>query len=65
MPREGDVRVSVVIPCYNYGRLLGAGIDSALAQEPKPCEVLIVDDGFWTKSKRFPRSTPAEFDTLP
>ena len=45
MPREGDVRVSVVIPCYNYGRLLGAAIDSALAQEPKPCEVLIVDDG--------------------
>jgi len=38
-------RVSVVIPCYNYGHLVGAAIDSALAQVPAPHEVLVVDDG--------------------
>jgi glycosyltransferase involved in cell wall biosynthesis len=34
-----------VIPCYNYGHLVGAAIDSALAQIPAPHEVLVVDDG--------------------
>jgi hypothetical protein len=36
--------VSVVINNYNYGRFLGAALDSALAQSPKP-EVVVVDDG--------------------
>jgi glycosyltransferase involved in cell wall biosynthesis len=40
-----DNTVSVVIPCYNYGRHLSEAIDSALAQEGAWIEVAVVDDG--------------------
>jgi hypothetical protein len=37
-------RVSVVVPCYNYGRFLGACVDSILTQADVDVDVLIVDD---------------------
>ncbi len=37
--------VSIIIINYNYGRFLGAAIESALAQTWKNVEVLVVDDG--------------------
>jgi glycosyltransferase involved in cell wall biosynthesis len=36
--------VSVVIPCYNYGRFLPDAVESALAQPGIDVEVIIVDD---------------------
>jgi glycosyltransferase involved in cell wall biosynthesis len=42
-PRE-TVTVSVVIPCYNYGRYLTDSISSALEQENVEVQVLVVDD---------------------
>lgn len=36
--------VSVVIPCYNYGRFLTDAVHSALAQPGLEVEVIIVDD---------------------
>lgn len=38
-------RVTVVIPCYNAARYLGAAIESALHQSHVPAEVLVIDDG--------------------
>lgn len=39
-------KVSVVIPCYNYGKWVGKAIDSALHQDYSgPVEVIVVDDG--------------------
>jgi glycosyltransferase involved in cell wall biosynthesis len=38
-------RVSIIIDNYNYGRYLGAAIDSALAQDYAAAEVIVVDDG--------------------
>src|ERR1700710_2937043 len=37
-------RVSVVIPCYNYGKYLSAAVNSALGQDGVEVDVLIVDD---------------------
>jgi glycosyltransferase involved in cell wall biosynthesis len=37
--------VSVVIPCFNYGRFLPEAVDSVLSQGVTDLEVIIVDDG--------------------
>ena len=37
-------RVSVIIPCYNYGNFLPEAVTSALLQESVEPEVIIVDD---------------------
>jgi len=37
--------VTVVIPCFNYGRYLAEAVASALAQEGGPPAVIVVDDG--------------------
>ncbi len=42
--RAADRRVSVVIPCYNYGHLLDACVRSVLDQPGVRTDVLIVDD---------------------
>ena len=37
--------ISVIIPCYNYGRYLGETLDSVIAQDFSNWECLIIDDG--------------------
>ena len=39
------VRVSVVIPCFNYGCYLSETVESVLSQTLRELEVIIVDDG--------------------
>jgi glycosyltransferase involved in cell wall biosynthesis len=39
------VLVSVVIPCFNHGHLVGEAIESVLSQTYEPIELLVVDDG--------------------
>lgn len=38
-------RVSVVVPCHNYGRFLPEAVASVQAQTRPPDEVVVVDDG--------------------
>lgn len=38
-------RVSVVVPCYNAERYIGATLDAVLAQTGAELEVIVVDDG--------------------
>jgi glycosyltransferase involved in cell wall biosynthesis len=44
-PRLSGPLVSILINNYNYGRFLGAAIDSALEQTYPKVEVIVVDDG--------------------
>lgn len=37
--------VSVIIPCFNYGRFVEAAIDSVLAQTVENIEIIVVDGG--------------------
>ena len=40
-----SIGISAVIPTYNRGHLVGRAIESALAQEYGPSEIIVVDDG--------------------
>ncbi|NJO38897.1 MAG: glycosyltransferase family 2 protein [Rhizobiales bacterium] len=42
--------VSIIVNCYNYERFVGAAIDSALAQDHRPLQVIVVDDGSTDRS---------------
>lgn len=42
---DRPLRVSVVIPAYNRAATIARAIGSALAQDPSPLEVIVVDDG--------------------
>lgn len=39
------LKVSVIIPTYNYARFVGQAIENALGQTLPPTEVIVVDDG--------------------
>lgn len=45
-------KISVVIPCFNYARYVGAAIESALAQDHARKEVVVVNDGSTDDSLR-------------
>ena len=40
-----DLRISVVIPCFDQGRFLADALESILAQTRAPADVIVVDDG--------------------
>ena len=42
---ESNLRISIVVTCYNYDKYVGLAIDSALAQTYSNVEIIVVDDG--------------------
>ncbi len=55
-PSATPVRVSVVIPCFNYGRHLAEAVESVLTQSERDVEVIIVDDGSTDDSRAVAQS---------
>jgi glycosyltransferase involved in cell wall biosynthesis len=45
MTQPVEVLISVIIPTYNYARLLPRALDSVLAQQAADVELIVVDDG--------------------
>lgn len=45
MTRATEILISVIIPTYNYARLLPRALDSVLAQHSDDIELIVVDDG--------------------
>src|SRR5437773_1671948 len=56
--------VSVVVTNHNYGRFLGESLQSALAQEYSPVEVVVVDDGSTDESHEVLRAFSAQVTTV-
>lgn len=48
--------LSVVIPCHNNARYLGEAIQSVLAQNRLPVQIIVVDDGSTDETERVARS---------
>ena len=44
-PPPLEPHVSIIIPCFNYGRFLAEAVESALGQTHVPLEVIVIDDG--------------------
>lgn len=52
LPPHRRPKVSIIIPCFNYGHYLPQSVGSALAQEGVECEIIIVDDASTDNSAR-------------
>ena len=58
------VKVSILIPTYNYGRFLGECLDSVFAQTYRDFEVIVADDGSTDDTEQVARAYPVRYYKL-
>lgn len=58
---ETSHKVSIVIPCWNYGRYLGACIESVLKQTYPIHEIIVVDDESTDDTKEVASKYPVKY----
>lgn len=54
-------KLSVIIPCYNYGHFLGECIESVLNQSEKAHEIIVVDDESTDNTKEVASKYPVTY----
>jgi glycosyltransferase involved in cell wall biosynthesis len=50
------LKVSIIIPCFNYGRFLFESVQSVILQTHQNWECLIIDDGSVDETKKIAES---------
>ena len=60
-PDKNPIRVSVVIPCYNYGKYLREAVESVIDQKFLDFEIIIVNDGSTDNTKEVAEKLINEF----
>ncbi len=58
---ETPHKITIVIPCYNYGRYLGACIESVLKQTYPIHEIIVVDDESTDDTKEVASKYPVKY----
>jgi glycosyltransferase involved in cell wall biosynthesis len=53
--------ISVIIPCYNYGKYLGEAIESVTAQTREPIEIIVMDDASTDNTSEVAKSFPVRY----
>jgi glycosyltransferase involved in cell wall biosynthesis/polysaccharide pyruvyl transferase WcaK-like protein/MoaA/NifB/PqqE/SkfB family radical SAM enzyme len=62
---ESTIRISVIIPCYNYAKYLREAVESVIAQTFQDFEIIIINDGSTDNTKEVAESLIAKYPNYP
>jgi glycosyltransferase involved in cell wall biosynthesis len=58
---SGNPKVSVIVPCFNYGKYLGECLESILNQTYKNIEIIVIDDESTDNTKEVASKYPVKY----